>query len=110
MPHTVLMYIGGKEVDMAASITKEKEARLNFRLRSDLKDRIEKAASVSGKSITDFAVAALIDTADEVLERHHTAKLSNRDRDLFLAILDRDVMPNQHLKRAAETHRKLISE
>jgi len=99
---------GDKGKDMSAQNTGEKEARLNFRLRSEIKDRIEKAASVSGKSITDFAVAALVDTADAVLERHNAANLSDRDRDIFLTILDKDVKVNKHLARAANTHRKLI--
>jgi uncharacterized protein (DUF1778 family) len=93
---------------MTRQMTREKEARLNFRLRSDIKDRIEKAASISGKSITDFAVAALVDTADAVLERHNSANLSDRDRDLFLAILDKKERVNKHLARAAKTHKKLI--
>jgi uncharacterized protein (DUF1778 family) len=93
---------------MAAPIVKETEARLNFRLRSDIKDRIEKAATVSGQSITDFAVSTLSDTADEILERYHVAKLSNRDRDIFLAVLDRADKPNAALVKAAKTHKRLI--
>ena len=93
---------------MATRMIREKDARLDFRLRPDSKDRIEKAANISGKSLTDFAVSTLLDTADEILERYHVAKLSNRDRDMFLAIIDRDVSPNEYLARAAKTHRKLI--
>jgi uncharacterized protein (DUF1778 family) len=93
---------------MATVSFKEKDARMDFRLRPDLKDRIEKAASISGKSVTDFAVSTLLETADEILERYHVAELSNRDRDLFLAILDQDTRPNEKLLRAAQTHKKLI--
>lgn len=93
---------------MATAIYREKDARMDFRLRPDLKDRIEKAASVSGKSVTDFAVSTLVETADDILERYHVAELSNRDRDLFLSILDQDAGPNEKLLRAAKTHEKLI--
>lgn len=93
---------------MATAIYKEKDARMDFRLRPDLKDRIEKAASVSGKSVTDFAVSTLVETADDILERYHVAELSNRDRDMFLSILDQEVKPNEKLLRAAKTHEKLI--
>ena len=93
---------------MPTEMNREKDARMDFRLRPDLKERIEKAASVSGKSVTDFAVATLLETADEILERYHVAQLSNRDRDLFLAILDQDSKPNKKLLRAAKTHTKLI--
>lgn len=93
---------------MATTVVKENDARLNFRLRPEIKDRIEKAAAVSGQSITDFAVAALSETADEILESYRMAKLSDRDRDIFLAVLDRADKPNANLKRAAKTHKRLI--
>ena len=91
-----------------ATPIKENDARLNFRLRPDLKDRIEKAAAVSGRSITEFAVAALSETADEILERERVVQLSDRDRDIFLKVLDRAEKPNANLKRAAKTHKRLI--
>lgn len=95
---------------MATPRFREKDARIDFRIRPDLKDRIEKAANVSGRSITEFAVSTLLETADEILEHHNVAKLSNRDRDLFLAVLDQDAKPNEKLLRAAKTRNKLIVE
>lgn len=86
----------------------KEEARLNFRLKPDVKERIEKAAAVTGKTLTEFAVTALANTAEEVLERYRVTRLSDRDRDIFLAVLDRSSEPNQALKRAAKTHKRLI--
>lgn len=84
-------------------------ARLNFRLPPEAKEKIERAAVAEGLSVTDFAVHALINIADEVLERHHTRKLSNRDRDVFLALLDADDEPNEALKSAFQAHQELIA-
>lgn len=84
-------------------------ARLNFRLPTKAKEKIERAAVASGLSVTDFAVHALINTANEVLERQNTHKLSDRDRDLFLASLDADDEPNEALKSAFQAHEDLIS-
>lgn len=97
----------GWEVIMVTIGVKE-GARLNFRLKPDVKERIEKAAAVAGKTLTEFAVTALANTAEEVLERYRVTKLSDRDRDIFLAVLDRSSKPNQALKRAAKTHKRLI--
>jgi hypothetical protein len=36
--------------------------------------------------------------------------LSDRDRDRFLAAIDRDAQPNEAMKRAVETYKKLCSE
>ena len=84
-------------------------ARLNFSLPTEAKEKIERAAVASGLTVTDFAVHALVNSADEVLERHHTRKLSNRDRDVFLALLDADDEPNEVLKSAFRAHDELIA-
>lgn len=76
--------------------------RLDFRLNSEAKRTIEQAAAVSGQTIKQFAVSTLVQAAEEVLERHRTIQLSNRDRDLFLALLDSDQRPNNALREAAE--------
>ncbi len=83
-------------------------ARINFRLPSEAKEKIERAAVASGLNITDFAVLALVNTADEVLERQHSRKLTDRDRDVFLAMLDAEDEPNDALKGAFAAHRELI--
>jgi uncharacterized protein (DUF1778 family) len=85
-------------------------ARLHFRLPSEAKEKIERAAVASGLSVTDFAVHALVNTADEVLERQQTRRLSDRDRDVFLALLDADDDPNEALKSAFRARRDLIAE
>ena len=84
-------------------------ARLNFRLPSEAKEKVERAAVASGLTVTDFAIHALINRADEVLERHHNRTLSNRDRDVFLALLDADDDPNEALKSAFQAHEDLIA-
>ena len=84
-------------------------ARLNFRLPSEAKEKIECAAAASGLTVTDFAVHALVNIAEEVLERQYARKLSNRDRDIFLALLDADDEPNEALKGAFQAHHDLIA-
>jgi uncharacterized protein (DUF1778 family) len=81
---------------------------LYFRLPLEAKEVIERAAIVLGQNITDFAIAAILKAANEVLEQHHQRQLSDRDRDLFLALLDADVEPNDALRGAFETHKQLI--
>lgn len=92
-------------IDTAQEIT-----RLNIRLPLHLKERIEQAAIVSGVSLTDFTIANLSESADEVLERHHFRKLTNRDRDIFLAMLDADDEPNEKLIDAFKARKELIAE
>ncbi|MEJ7617043.1 MAG: DUF1778 domain-containing protein [Pyrinomonadaceae bacterium] len=86
--------------------TSENIARLNFRLPTEVKDVIERAAVVSGLTVTDFAINALVNSAHEVLEQHQTRTLSDRDRDVFLALLDSDQEPNEALKKAAKDYKR----
>ncbi len=83
-------------------------ARLNFRLPPEIKERVETAALVSGVTVTDFAITALANTAEEVLEKHQTRVLSNRDRDIFLAMLENPPAPNEALKKAVKEYKKRI--
>lgn len=83
-------------------------ARLNFRLPPEIKERIESAALVSGVTVTDFAITALAGAAREVLEKHHTTVLSDRDRDIFLAMLEEPPEPNEALKKAVKEYKKRI--
>jgi len=72
----------------------ESLAQINFQLPNEVKEVVERAAIVSGQSLQDFAVQTLVERANEVLEHQRVRTLSERDRDLFLALLDSDTGPN----------------
>ncbi len=82
-------------------------ARIHFRLPQEAKEVIERAALASGLTMTDFAISSLLQSAHEALERLAQRQLSDRDRDLFLKILDEDVEPNEALKQAAHRYKRL---
>lgn len=85
------------------------EARLNFRLPSELKQTIEEAAALSGQTVSDFAIAALAGSARRIIQEHDQTVLTNRDRDAFIALLDRtDIKPNKALVAAARRYKKRL--
>lgn len=89
---------------MTIARTKKKSmraARLDIRLNAQAKEKIEQAAVVSHQSVTDFVVTSLMRASEEALERQQMIRLTNRDRDLFLAALETDARPNQALRKAA---------
>ncbi len=87
--------------------TVKNDTRLNFRLPEELKATIEKAAARLGQSVSDFAVSTLVREAREVNREHDVTELSDRDRDVFVSILDdADARPNEALAAAAERYRK----
>ena len=89
-----------------STVTKN-TARLNVRLPAKLKEIIEEAATLSGQSVSDFAVSSLVQTAQQVIEQRGVTELSNRDREVFVAMLDDSgAKPNKALKDAAARYRK----
>ncbi len=83
------------------------DARLNFRLPGELKRTIEQAAAHLGQSVSDFAVSALVQNARQVIEQHDVTQLSDRDRDVFISLLDDvDAGPNRALSAAAKKYRE----
>lgn len=85
---------------------KKPKTRLDFRLDPDAKEVIAQAAHVAGKSLSEFAVSSLVQSAQEVLEKHQTITFSNRDFDDFLEAIDADAEPNAALKQAAERYQE----
>jgi len=83
------------------------DARLNFRLPAELKETIAQAAAQLGQSVSDFAVSTLVQSARNVIQQHRVTKLSNRDRDIFIAMLDdADAKPNKTLAAAARKYKR----
>ena len=93
---------------MAALTEKRSISRLNFRIPSEIKERVEEAALVTGTTVTDFAITALANSAEEAIHRHQSRTLSDRDRDIFLHMLDDPSGPNEALKKAAERYKERL--
>ncbi len=83
-------------------------ARLDVRLAADHKELIEQAASLRGQSVSAFAVSTLVSEAGRVVEESTALKLSNQDRDAFLAALDNPPEPNARMLEAGKLHAKLV--
>jgi len=81
-------------------------ARLDIRLNPRAKEKIEQAAVVSHQSLTDFVVTNLLRASEEALQRQQMIHLTNRDRDLFLAALEKDIRPNRALRKAADRFKR----
>jgi uncharacterized protein (DUF1778 family) len=83
------------------------DARLNFRLPSELKQVIEQAAAHLGQTVSDFAISTLVQSARRVIEEHDRTHLSQQDRDIFVALLDdSEARPNTALSAAAREYKQ----
>ncbi len=63
-----------------------------------------------GQSVSDFAISTLVRAAREVIREHDVTELSDRDRDLFISLLeDADASANETLRAAADHYKKELA-
>lgn len=86
-----------------------KNARIEVRLTEDLKANVEKAAAYLGQSVSEFVLATVRERAAAVGEQQERTRLTNRDRDRFLAALDA-ARPNEVLRASLEKYERNLSE
>jgi len=85
------------------------DARFDLRLPEPAKDRIERAAEITGSTTTEFVRAAADDAARKVLADYENTVLVEDDRKVFFAALLNPGKPSQVLLDAAERHKKLVA-
>ena len=81
-------------------------ARLKFSLAPEIKARVARAAALTGQALTDFAVAALSEKAEEILARHEQLTLSPADYEFFLQALSEVPEPSARSQQAAARYRQ----
>ena len=86
-----------------------KDESINLRATKSTKQQLDRAASLLGVSRTSFIIESAMKRALDVIEKHHTVTLSDRDRDMFLDLLDDDT-PNEELKEAARRREELFND
>jgi len=85
--------------------TTKNSARCDFRINSQAKALIEQAAALNGQTLTEFAVATLVEKARQVLNAESVRTLSERDARQFLRLLQEE-QPNPALHEAARKYKE----
>ncbi|WP_194762530.1 DUF1778 domain-containing protein [Microbacterium sp. UFMG61] len=65
-----------------------KAARVEFRVTAEQKQTIETAAALEGRTLTDFSAEALIERANEVIQRERQVRVDAERFDAFARIMD----------------------
>jgi len=91
------------------TVASDKVSRLNVRLDDSIKGLIEQAAALLGQSVSSFAVSTLAERARTIVDEHTTIRLTDRERDKFLTMLEQDTKPNARLKAAAKAYRRRVA-
>ena len=81
--------------------------RISTRVPKDVRDRLEEAADRTGATINQFVVQAALEKADQILERDRLTRLSARDAEWLLNVLEQPPRPpNAKLQRALDNYQK----
>lgn len=92
--------------DSLLGTSEAKRERVQLRLDTGSKKKLERAAAFSGKTVTDFVLSNALDAADRVLAEHEVITLSDEDWDVFFDALVNPPEPNENLKRAFQRYRE----
>lgn len=87
---------------------KARFARLEARISHDQKAMLVKAAALEGRSLTDFVVGSAVQEAKRIVRENDIIKLTERDREVFIAELLNPTPPNKALIKAMKAHARQI--
>ncbi len=83
-----------------------RDTRLEARVSAAQKSLLQKAASLSGRTLSEFVVASAQDAARRVIAEHESIHLSREEQLTFVQALLNAPEPSARLKRAAKAYRK----
>ena len=86
-----------------------KESRLNIRCDSHMRELLERAATYSHVSISEFVLSNALASAEKVVQANERITLSPEDFQAFLAALDSPAKPNASLQIAFDRHEEQVS-
>lgn len=93
---------------LSMAINPNREERLEARCTPEVKQQIEHAARLQGRSITDFMVSAAHEQACRVIEQQSIIKLSAEQSAALAEALLNPVKPNKKTIEAAKRYKKVM--
>ena len=85
-----------------------KQERMHIRLDTLSKQKLERAAAYTHKSLSEFVLGQALNAADEVIHEHEALTLNQVDWEVFLDALENPPQPSAKLKQAFAEHKKRV--
>jgi uncharacterized protein (DUF1778 family) len=83
-----------------------KQERIGARVPHDVYETLNRAAELMGATVNQFLVQSALKEAQAVIEREQTIRLSRRDCERLLSLLDNPPKPNARFKAAQKHYQK----
>ena len=84
--------------------------RITARISSSVRERLERAAALSGATLNQFLVQAALKEAHKILEEERIIMLSERDANKVFSLLENPPTPNVRFQEAAIRHKAFFRE
>jgi len=88
------------------TIEQARAARLEARVSAAQKTLLQRAAALSGRTLSEFVVASAQEAANKVLQEHAAIHLSRSEQIAFVTALLKPSKPSARLRRAAAAYRQ----
>jgi len=85
-----------------------KHDRLEARVSAEAKALCQEAASLEGRSLTDFIVSSAVESARRILRERALIELSQRDQNAFVESLLNPPLPGRRLQEAARRYERVL--
>ena len=95
--------------EIEASSDEKATDHLEMRVKPSDKERLSRAAELTGVRLTTFVRASAVREAERVLHEHQTTVLSERDRRTLLEALDNPPAPTRAARDAVRGYRSRIA-
>ena len=86
--------------------SKLKDSRIDLRVTQEQKELLERAASIKGVSLSAYTLFYVLPAAKQEVDSHERLVLSNRDRDLFMSVMENPPQLQGKLKSAIRKYRE----
>lgn len=87
-----------------------KAARLETRVTAEQKRLFQRAADLTGRSLTDFILSSAQEVAARTVREHDVLTVSGRDRDLFVRAILQPPAPSRRLRQAARRYTRALGD
>jgi uncharacterized protein (DUF1778 family) len=85
-----------------------KRERLEARATSEQKELLQRAADLTGRSVSDFVISSAVAAAEETVRAHEVIQLTARDTKAFAEAFLNPRGPNDAMRKHARRYRELV--
>lgn len=96
--------------DIVAMESASKTERLGLRVSARQKALIQRAADLTGRSVTDFLLSAAQSVAEETIREYEVLRISDEDTEAFFAALENPPKLDERMREAFRWNRENVEE